>query len=95
MAQIIWSNRAKISLKKVYEFYASKSIVSAKKITNGIIDKAEKLQINVLFQKEHNLPNEFRRAIFKHYKIIYKVTDNFIYILQIFDTRQNPNKMDV
>jgi len=33
------------------------------------------------------------RLIESHYKIIYRVTEEFIYITDIFDSRQDPDKM--
>ena len=34
-----------------------------------------------------------RRIVTDHYKIIYRIEDQVIYITDIFDTRQNPGKM--
>ena len=93
MAQIIWSNRAKVNLKRIWNFYAEKSINSADNMISGIINTAEQLQVNILYQREENLISEHRRVIFKHFKIIYKVVVEKILILQIFDSRQNPNKL--
>lgn len=36
---------------------------------------------------------EHRRIIEGHYKIIYRVEGQAIYITDIFDSRQDPNKM--
>ena len=93
MAQIIWSGRAKANLRKIYNFYAGKNLNSADKIISGIVFTAEQLQINILYQREENLLAEHRRVIFKHFKIIYKISDKNILILQIFDSRQNPEKL--
>lgn len=35
---------------------------------------------------------EYRKLIESHYKITYRVGRTKIYIIRIFDTRQNPNK---
>ena len=93
MAKIIWSNRAKVNLRRIWNFYAEKSINSADNMISGIINTAEQLQVNILYQREDTLLTEHRRVIFKHFKIIYKVYNDNILILQIFDSRQNPNKL--
>ena len=93
MAEIIWSNRAKYNLKMIWDFYVEKNISSADNMISGIIDTAEQLQTNILYQKEENLNSDHRRVIFKHFKIIYKVSGRNIHILQIFDSRQDPGKL--
>jgi hypothetical protein len=39
------------------------------------------------------LKRKYRKLICSHYKIIYSVRKNIVYIHTVFDTRQNPNKM--
>lgn len=66
-------------------------------IRDKILAKAEKLLINPsLGQKEEyldHLDRSHRRIIEDHYKIIYRVEGELIYITDIFDSRQDPTKM--
>ena len=34
-----------------------------------------------------------RRLVVSHYKVIYRVSGEYIYITDIFDSRQDPDKM--
>jgi plasmid stabilization system protein ParE len=77
-----------------------KTSISEKK-TNEIILKligrCEKLSKNPLVgRKEKYLEHlglDHRRIIEKHIKIIYRIYNNRIYIIDIFDSRQDPVKM--
>ena len=100
--EVYWLEFAISKLDDIYDYYtvkASKKI--AKSLTDGIINKTIQL-INQPFigQIEENLitrPEEFRYLLYKNYKIIYWVnTDlNRIEIVNIFDTRQNPDKLSM
>jgi plasmid stabilization system protein ParE len=39
-----------------------------------------------------HLKYEYRKLIENHYKITYRKTKSKIYVVRVFDTRQNPNK---
>ena len=39
-----------------------------------------------------HLKHDYRKIIENHYKITYRISESKIYIVRIFDTRQNPNK---
>jgi len=62
-----------------------------------ILDKADTLMKQPLIgQKEpflEHLGLGHRRLIVGHYKIIYKIVDEYIYITDICDSRQDPDKM--
>ena len=66
-------------------------------IRNGILDAADTLLLQPLQGQaepylEH-LELGHRRLVVDNYKIIYRVIDEIIYITDIFDSRQDPNKM--
>jgi len=91
--EVIWSKRAVHHLKLIWKFYEKRSLSGANNIVNGIKKKADSLAPNVLHQTEENLqPNQYR-AIYKYFKIIYIVKNNRVLILQIFDARQDPDKL--
>lgn len=66
-------------------------------IMNRVLDRADTLSTNYdLGQFEpclERLGKGHRRMIEGHFKIIYRVEDDVVYVTDIFDTRQNPEKM--
>ncbi|MCW3808142.1 type II toxin-antitoxin system RelE/ParE family toxin [Plebeiibacterium marinum] len=96
--KLIFTEQALFSLEEALNFIAPK--VSNKKlneIKNNILDAADTLLLQPhQGQKEpllEHLDLEHRRLIVNHYKIIYRVIGEHIYITDIFDSRQDPDKM--
>ena len=62
-----------------------------------LLEQAESLkQYPYKGQKEEQLQSiglGHRRLVVDHYKVIYRVTGTSIYIIDFFDTRQDPHKM--
>ena len=81
-----------------YNINASKRI--AKKLVKGIVDSTIGLNSNPYIGQEEELLSDrsqnFRYLVYKNYKIIYWInkTKNRIDIANVFDTRQNPIKMN-
>ncbi len=99
--KIIWSEFAETQLDEIFEYYeniASSRI--AKKLLTGIINEPKKLIKNPYIGQEETLLKhrkiQYRYLVYKKYKLIYSVDiDNrFIKISDIFDTRQNPIKIE-
>ncbi|WP_069675591.1 type II toxin-antitoxin system RelE/ParE family toxin [Formosa sp. Hel1_33_131] len=95
MGQVVWSKRSTINLKRIWNFYVKrlKTVSGANSVINGIKKTGDALSIDVLYQTEENLKSNQYRAVYKHFKIIYKIKDNRVLILQIFDSRQTPDKL--
>jgi plasmid stabilization system protein ParE len=97
--RIVYTKNFKNSLKVIFQFYsAATNPIIAENIINRIISKLEVLitepyigQIDV--QKREFKDREIRRLVYSHFKIYYKVAENQIIILFVFDTRQNPDKL--
>ncbi len=98
MRQIIWTNFAISELKNIFLYYRMvagektadkirKSIFSATKPT------LKQPFIGALEENLTDLKQGHRYLVEGNYKIIYRVIDNNIYIIDIFDCRQNPTKM--
>ena len=95
---LIYTEQALNSLEQVLEFIAPE--VTQKKlleIRNRILDRADTLLLQPnQGQKEPYLEHlnlDYRRIIESHYKIIYRVVGETIYITDVFDSRQDPDKM--
>lgn len=98
---IIWSNFAKkmlVNIRSYHQKHTGERI--ANKLTYEIVREVEILESQPLIgQVESNLidrTQQFRYLTYKKYKIIYSVSEsiNQIEIVDVFDTRQNPIKMN-
>lgn len=93
MGKVIWSKLADDSLLEIWEFYAEKSISAADKVMDEIIETTEHIHFPEQYQTEEILEKDYRRAIVRHFKIIYRIERNNIRILDVFYTRKDPEKM--
>jgi len=96
--KLVYTEQALISLEELLEFIATK--VSHEKIIeirDQILDRADTLLLQPLKgQKEpflEHLGLGHRRLVESHFKIIYRVVGEYIYVTDIFDSRQDPDKM--
>lgn len=89
--KIVWNTTAKQTLEAISIYYNQKSGQGANKVLNEILKTLEEIRFIDQYQKDLIQP-EFRRIIVRHYKIIYHTENDTIFILRIFDTRQDPNK---
>jgi toxin ParE1/3/4 len=96
--KLVYTEQALDSLEEALEFIAPK-VTHDKliEIRDKILDKADTLLLNPSKgQKEPYLEHlglDHRRLVESHYKIIYRVIGEYIYITDIFDSRQDPDKM--
>lgn len=93
--QVIWSLRAQEDRKNILNYWRQR---------NGSITYSKKL--NYLFKEAVRIIKDFpqvgkltdqknvRMKIVRDYFIIYEDTGTTIYILTIWDSRQNPKKLD-
>lgn len=98
--EIIWSDFAEKQLDEIFEYYNKEaSIQVAKRLIKNLLNEAKILIKNPFIgQMEDLLQNRsttYRYLIYKNYKIIYSIDqeNGFIKIVDIFDTRQYPEKI--
>lgn len=98
---IYWTEFSQRELNEIYKFYRDwASIRIAKRMINGIFQETLILksqpQIGQIEELLRNRNQEFRYLIYKNYKIIYWVNlaKKRVEIIDVFDTRQNPIKID-
>ncbi|MDP2891072.1 MAG: type II toxin-antitoxin system RelE/ParE family toxin [Bacteroidota bacterium] len=99
--KIYWTDFSKSELHQIFDYYKeTASLRIARKlvleITKAVLKLKEQPNIG---QKEKLLLNrkeEFRYLVCKNYKVLYWLneSENRIEITDIFDTRQNPSKID-
>lgn len=97
---IYWTDFAKKELRKIFDYHKENaSLTVARKIAKGIYESTLRLKSKPdIGQKEELLIDRsqgFRYLIHKNYKIIYWTNskDQRLEITDVFDTRQNPVKM--
>lgn len=97
--KIVWADFAIENLKEIFNYYSAKANKkTAHKIRKQILNSANLLKNNPeLGQVElylENLKQNHRYLVIGNYKLIYRVFENLIIINDVFDTRQNPIKMN-
>lgn len=90
----------KNQLKRIFDYYKKKAgLKIAKQISKEIIKKTDSLSyfpmIGVVEEILKERPQKFRYVISTNYKIIYWINneEKRIEIFDVFDTRQNPEKL--
>lgn len=98
--KLVYSEYALEQLQRILDFLVYQQEIPSQKaleIRDKILDKADTILSNVyVAQKEELLEHlqlAHRRLIISNYKIIYTIKTDHILITDIFDTRQNPDKM--
>jgi toxin ParE1/3/4 len=96
--RVLWSDASLSQLQKIYDYhslFAAPRI--AKKMVKGIVHRTLLLESNPLIGVIEPFlvarPFEYRFVVENNYKIIYRVIDNVILIVSVFDCRQNPAKI--
>lgn len=97
--KIVWTDFAIESLKDIFDYYSiNASKRTAHKIRKQILNSTKLLIKNpVSGQIEFNLETlkqSHRYLVSGNYKIIYRLNGDEIIINDVFDTRQNPVKMN-
>ncbi len=96
--QITFTHPAMRSLKRLYDYRKGRSgVESARKFRKAIFDAVNPLEeFPRLGKQEESLvdqENEYRSLLAANCKIIYRVEATEIFIIEIFDTRQDPDKL--
>lgn len=93
--KVVWSEKAKISLAIIYDYIFQSSPQNAEKDFFTLLDIASKLSDDRYnYSKDLIINKERYRFIPKwSYKIIYERTENEVIILDIFNTKQNPENL--
>jgi plasmid stabilization system protein ParE len=89
---ISWSRKAEKALKQIFDFYYPLSAKAATNIVTEIVNAVEAIKFVEQYQTDDIAP-EHRRMIVRHYKVLYTAEKQNIFIVHIFDTRQNPIKI--
>ena len=98
IVEVIWTKFALSSLSKIYEyskFNAGRNI--ANEIKDELIDVSIQLKEHPLSgaEEEHlaKLKQGHRYLVKDKFKVIYKISNDILYITDVFGARQNPEKI--
>jgi len=100
-AQVIWSDTALQDMETIYDFLAQNSQPAAQRIIETILSRAKQVESfpesGVKQETIEPAIKEYRYLIEGNYKIIYsyQTETQTVHIATIFDTRYNPEKMQV
>jgi len=97
--KIIWTDFAIENLKEIFDYYSENATKKvAHKIkkqiltsTKQLLDYPESGQVEFHLQK---LNQNHRYLVSGNYKIIYRINEDQVIISDVFDTRQEPTKMN-
>lgn len=94
--QVIWSDRAKFELKVILEYwyYRNKSETYSLKLSN-LFDEAVTKISNLPEIGKYTDNKESRIVIVRNYYLVYEELEKYIFILTIWDSRQNPDSLKI
>ena len=94
LKKVIWSERAKLSLKAHHDFIKQDSVAAAKRVKSEIIKASKDLsQHSEKYQLDEYYPNNpgnIRRFFRWSYRIVYQVDEEYVAILNVLHTSQEP-----
>lgn len=98
--EIIWTSQSKNDLQTIYEFNIDvigeeRAFELIQKIIEkvGILKRLIPGGTRYLSDKRPDL--SYQKLVFKDYLIIFRISQNIVYISKIFDCRQNPKKINL
>lgn len=94
--EVVWSNKAKLDRLHILTYWTerNKSEVYASKL-NKLFSQAIKTIAKFEMPRRQTEFDNVKVVIVKSYKIFFRETDDTVYILRIWDARQDPNKLDL
>lgn len=92
---IVWSSRAEREYLSIIQYWNNRnqSTAYSEKLIREV-QKKEKYVLKSSATLAATYNGELRRVlVFRHYSIIYKITENDIYVVSFWDNRQNPESL--
>jgi plasmid stabilization system protein ParE len=92
--EILWANIAIRQRNKIFEYWNERngSTLYSKKLNAKIKEGLQNVRSNPKIGKTSILEH-FRMISLGHYSIIYKITQNTVYVMAFWDNRQDPKKL--
>lgn len=67
--EIIWTKQAKVSLRKIYDYYKEKSLQGAKNVKNDLLKSPKTIYYSKQYQVDEINP-KYRRIVVQDYGIV-------------------------
>ena len=92
--EVIWSKVAENDLKKIIEYLIEESPSIALKIFKDIKQRASKLYTfpergRIVPELQDQGILQYRELIISPWRILYRISDNNVYVLSVLDSRRN------
>ena len=92
--EVVWSNVAENDLKKIIEYIADDSPTIALKIFKNIKQKASNLykfpeRGRIVPELRDQGILQYREIIISPWRILYRISENNVYVLSVLDSRRN------
>jgi len=93
MKPVIWSKESIVSIQNIYDYIVEKSPQNADLVVDTLFDLGDKLNIFPEKNPREPLYNQDSIKFFPkwNFKIVYRIEQDRIYILDVFSTLKNPN----
>ncbi len=94
-AKVIWTDEAILDLELIYDFIALKSEKAAQKLVESLLLRTRQLEdfpTSGPAETELSIAQKYRYLVESHFKIIYSIRNQSVFIETVIDTRQNPLK---
>ncbi len=95
--QVIWTDPAAQDLEELYAYLEIFSSKKAQKTIDKLFEKVENLfdfpEMGAIEHWVSQPTKEYRYLVEGNYKIIYLVLNDIVSIERVFDTRQDPNRL--
>lgn len=91
MKKIAWSKNAVLSRKNIFKYWnnRNKSTLYSKKL-NGLFIESLEIISNLPESSQESSKKNVRLKLVRDYYLVYEIFDDTILIIDIWDTRQNP-----
>ena len=96
--KVLWTKFAENQLDSIYDFIQAINPYMAVNIYNDILDESALLanfpQMAALEPLLYEFPKKYRSlVVHRNYKVIYYIDCETVYVVAVFDCRQNPQKL--
>ena len=96
--KIVWTEQSVSDLRNIFAYYKKGSHKVANSLIKNILKRTKVLEKGFIHlgQEEPLLKGRkfvYRYLVLNNYKIIYRIEKNYVYIITVFDTRQNPEEL--
>lgn len=91
-----WQEQALRDLEETHAFLAERNPEAARRFARQILEASERLETHPRMGRiaQDLWPaNRYRSLVVGHCRLIYRIEDNVIWLLRVWDTRRNPENL--